>query len=139
MIIGSSFAAEITLVCKGTTNYYSSSAGSKEYSDSIEVRFDDALKKITYLDPSRVFGCYGQTELDSVHSCDCSLSETNIKCISTTKTKSGSFKSDQTVNVNRFSGILDFTEISTGDLKDGKYLMTKSGKLMCDSFTKKKF
>ena len=138
LTISKTFASEITLVCRGTNNFYSSAIGSKTYPESIEVRFDDVLNKVLYVDPSKVYGCYGE-EIEYERSCDCSVNDTNIRCISKSKTKSGSFQSNQTVNVNRFSGILDFSEITSGNDKDGKYFMTQSGKLQCESFTKKKF
>ena len=138
LTIGKTFASEITLVCKGTSNFYSSAIGSKTYPESIEVRFDDALNKIIYVSPSKVNGCYGE-EIEYERSCDCSVSDTNIRCISKSKTKSGSYQSNQTVNVNRFTGILDFSEMTSSNDKDGKYFIAHSGKLQCESFTKKKF
>jgi hypothetical protein len=141
LCFGESYAAEITLVCKGTRNFYSSYIGSREFPDSIEVRFDDAINKVTYVDPPRVFGCYG-TETEYERSCDCSVSNTDIICISKSKIKDGSFQSDQTIDVNRLTGVLSFSEITSGrssDEKSGKYFLRQSGKLQCESFTKKKF
>jgi hypothetical protein len=138
--VGAIGATEITLICKGINNFYSGQAGAKKLNESIEVRFDDVAKKVTYVSPTKLWGCY-DNEPDYTKSCNCSVTDTEIICKSRSRKNDGKFHSEQGLGVNRFSGILKFYEWTGGASSsgDGDYFMTQTGDLQCESFNKKKF
>lgn len=132
-------SAEINLNCSGVESFYSSSRGMNEKLDAtIEVKFDDSTNKLLYASPSRLFGCYGD-ESDYKRTCNCNITESMIICTSESSSNSKDFNSKQTVNVNRFTGILKFSEVTSGGRLGDRYYMYRSGDLKCEYFSKKKF
>ena len=133
-------AAEINLNCSGVESFYSSKRGLNEKLDAvIEVKFDDVANKLIYINATRLFGCYpNRNEVGSKNTCNCSLTESMISCNSETSNTSD-FNSRQSVSVNRFTGILKFSEATSGGASGDRYSLFRSGDLKCESFSKKKF
>jgi len=134
-----SYSAEINLYCSGIASFYSSSRGMNEKIDkTIEVAFDDIDNKIISVSASSLFGCSYETEGYS-HTCYCKITDALINCTAESKVISGGFNSNQTVRVNRYTGILTFSEITQGVTGKANWSTFISGDLKCESFSKKKF
>ena len=133
-------AKEINLYCKGLLGFYSSYRGLEEKLDAkIEVKFDDATNKILYVDPTRLFGCYpGKNEKDYKRTCDCNINESLILCKAVSSNDKG-YRTEQSVNINRFTGILSYNEITIGLGDSGKHYIFSSGDLSCNKYDEKKF
>ncbi len=126
---------EVNLLCNGKENFYSTNAGGRLLDSSIEVKFNDESNIVTFVSPSRLFGCYGDASKNAT-TCDCNVSESTLSCKSEiTKDK---FNSKQSILVNRLTGKLNYSEL-TSDESIRPYSMTRTGELICESFTKKKF
>lgn len=131
-------SAEINLNCSGIESFYSSTRGLNEQLNSvIEVRFDDVANKLIYISATRLFGCY-PNGVGYKNFCNCSITESIISCNSESSDNLN-FNSRQSVSVNRFTGILKFSEATSGGASGDRYSMFRSGDLKCESFTKKKF
>lgn len=131
-------AAEVNLNCSGVESFYSSRRGLDEKPNAvIEVKFDDAANKLIYITPTRLFGCYPAGE-GYKNTCNCNITESMISCQSKTSNDSN-FNSSQTVSVNRYTGILKFSEITSGGNGGDRYQTFTSGDLKCEYFSKKKF
>ena len=130
-------SAEINLRCTGTESFYSKSRGSIEKLEAtIEVMFDDLTNKVIYISKTRLFGCY-ENSPESKNSCNCKVDNSLVICSG--ETTKDTFKSEQYLSVNRYSGILSFSEITINTRKSDGYSMFRSGDLQCESFSKKKF
>lgn len=130
-------ASEINLSCTGIENFYSSLRGMDEKSNvSIEVKFDDETDKLLFVSPDHLFGCYEKNP-EFKNKCNCKVTKSVIICEA--EIEKPNFSSVQTISVNRYSGVLKFTEITNGVSGSDKYMMTKSGDLKCDSYSKRKF
>ena len=130
-------SAEINLRCTGSESFYSSSRGMNEKLEAtIEVKFDDLTNKVLYVDPTRLFGCY-ENSPGYKNSCDCQVNNSLIAC-SAESTKD-TFNSKQTVSINRYTGRLNFSDVTIDKKAGDSYSMFKSGDLQCEHFSKKKF
>ena len=130
-------SAEINLRCTGTESFYSKSRGSIEKLEAtIEVMFDDLTNKVIYISKTRLFGCY-ENSPESKNSCNCQINNSVIACDA--ESNKDTFNSLQTLSVNRYSGILSFSEVTIDRRKSDGYSIYRSGDLQCESFSKKKF
>jgi hypothetical protein len=130
------YSKEVSLLCNGTENSNSTYRGRETSEVSIEMKFNDETNVWTYATPYRLFGCY-ERGAEFIKSCNCNVSESSIICSSeVTKNK---FTSTQNIRVNRLSGKLNFFELTSNTDSKDPYSVSKSGELICESFTMKKF
>lgn len=134
LLFGNCYGAEINLICSGVEDFYSNKAGTKKIQGSIEVIFDDTLKKLISVNKTRLYGCY-ESDTEYQNSCDCKVTESSISCQSTSENKKKNFKSTQTVKINRVTGILSFGDVTFGE----DFFISRAGDFSCDSYSKKKF
>jgi len=109
-------------------------------SKTYEVTFDDVKKTVPYMTVGLMEGCF-KSEYQKSTKCECSVSDKEVKCDGSTEGSKGGFTTQQTFNLNRFTG-----RLTTSRMFNGKETETTKGLLIwtigefdCEILTKRKF
>ncbi len=131
------FSKEIQLFCKGQERSMTSNeVNSKTY----EVTFDDVKKTVPFMTVGLMEGCF-KSEYQKSTKCQCSVTDREVKCDSSTEGNKGLFTTQQSFVLNRFTGRLTTSRVFNGketESTKGLFIWT-TGEFDCEILTKRKF
>ena len=127
-------------MCKGESETYSSILNrTSKGEDKFEMSFDDSTNRVLSLSVRHAFACH-PSQRGPKGTCDCKVTDNSVVCTMTNDSdKDPTFKQDQTIQVNRFTGMVKlFSAASWMDAGKNVYLQ-QSANMKCEAFTEKRF